>query len=124
MAPESADAEFPASAEVPDKERNLVVAVYVLQAVSFLVGVTLLIGVIVNYVKRADVAGTWLAAHHRWQIRTFWFFLLWGVIGAVASLIAVGYLILAVNAIWLIYRIIKGWLALSDGKSPYPDSSV
>lgn len=123
MVPESADAEFPASAEVPDKERNVVVAVYALQAAWFLVGMTLLIGVIVNYVKRADVAGTWLANHHRWQIRTFWFFLLWGAIGGLTSFTLIGPLILAANVIWLIYRIIRGWLALIDGKSPYPESA-
>jgi uncharacterized membrane protein len=77
--------------------------------------------VIINYVKRDDVKGTWLESHFRWQIRTFWFVLLWSVIGFVTTVILVGYVILFVNAIWLIYRIAKGWLNLRDEKKPYPE---
>jgi uncharacterized membrane protein len=121
---EPVDAEFSASAEVPERERNLVLLVYALQAASFLTGVTLLIGVIINYVKRGDVTGTWLAGHHRWQTRTFWYVLLWGAVGVVTSFILIGYLILLANAVWLIYRILKGWLALGDGRSPYPEEGA
>jgi uncharacterized membrane protein len=124
MTPEPVDAEFSASAEVPERERRLVLLVYILQALSFLIGVTLLIGVIVNYVKRGDVSGTWLAGHHRWQIRSFWYFLLWFAIGWLTSLILIGYVILPVAALWLIYRIIRGWLALGDGRAPYTDSAA
>ncbi|MEW8206622.1 MAG: hypothetical protein AB2746_10910, partial [Candidatus Thiodiazotropha taylori] len=59
-----------------EREVTLTVGVYALQAASFLFVITLLIGVIVNYVKRDDVRGTWLESHFRWQIRTFWFVLL------------------------------------------------
>ena len=79
-------------------------------------GVTLLAAVVVNYVKREDVAGTWLESHFRWQIRTFWFSLLWTVIGAITLLILVGFVILSVWLIWFIYRIAKGWIALAEGK--------
>ncbi len=98
---------------------NLTTVVYALQAVGFFVGITWLVAVIVNYVKRDDVAGTWLESHFRWQIRTFWFGLLWGFLGVLTFLIAVGWLILIANAVWLIYRIVKGWLNLNDRKPMY-----
>jgi uncharacterized membrane protein len=64
-------------------------------------------------------AGTWLESHFRWQIRTFWFGLLWGVIGAALLLVLVGYFVLLADAIWIIYRVVKGWLNLSDNR-PMP----
>ncbi|MEW8584603.1 MAG: hypothetical protein AB2531_02480, partial [Candidatus Thiodiazotropha sp.] len=102
-----------------DRDKNLTMAVYALQAISFLFVVTFLVAVIINYVKRDDVRGSWLESHFRWQIRTFWFSLLWMSIGFVTSFILVGYLLLFANAIWLIYRIIKGWLRLSEGREMY-----
>lgn len=92
---------------------------YALQAVSFVLGITFIVAVIVNYVKRSDVRGTWLESHFRWQIRTFWFALLWSIIGAITIYILVGYFILAANAVWIIYRIVRGWLRLSDRKEMY-----
>jgi uncharacterized membrane protein len=99
--------------------KQLTVIVYVLQALSFFVGLTLIAGVIVNYVKRDDVAGTLYESHFRWQIRTFWFSLLWGVIGLLLAIVVIGFAILAADAIWLIYRIVKGWIRLSEGKPMY-----
>jgi uncharacterized membrane protein len=91
--------------------------VYALQAAGFFVGITWLVAVIVDYVKKDDAAGTWLESHYRWQIRTFWWGLLWGVIGGVLSLIVIGFLVLAADAIWIIYRIVKGWLRLSERRA-------
>ncbi len=107
-----------------EREVTLTVGVYALQAVSFLFVITLLIGVIINYVKRDDVKGTWLESHFRWQIRTFWFALLWSIIGFITTIILIGYVILFVNAVWLIYRIAKGWLSLRDEKRLYPENSL
>jgi uncharacterized membrane protein len=98
---------------------NITTVVYALQALSFLLGITWIVGVIVNYVKREDVAGTFLASHFRWQIRTFWFGLLWCVLGVIMLLILVGYFVLVADAIWIIYRIVKGWLRLNDRKEMY-----
>lgn len=119
MEREDLDAEFSAGAAVPDRERRLVSLVYVLQAVGLFIGFTLVVGVIINYVKRGDVAGTWLAEHHRWQIRSFWYYLLWAILGWVATVVLVGYVILLAAGVWLIYRIVKGWLYLRDGRDPY-----
>ncbi|MFP3977702.1 MULTISPECIES: DUF4870 family protein [Marinobacter] len=102
-----------------DPARNLAVVVYILQGLSFFLGgITGLVGVIINYVKLDDVRNTWVEPHFRWQIRTFWLGLLWTVIGVVTSFIIVGWFILMGAAIWVIYRIVKGALALNDGKAP------
>jgi uncharacterized membrane protein len=93
--------------------------VYGLQAASFLIGVSFLVALIINYVKRPDAEGTFLASHFTWQIRTFWYGLLWGLIGMVTTYFQIGYLILVANTVWILYRIIKGWLRLNEGKALY-----
>jgi len=95
--------------------------VYALQAASFLLFFTFIAALIINYLKRDDVADTWLTSHFRWQIRTFWFALLWAGFGAITLLIGIGYFILVGVSIWIIYRIAKGWLALADNKPMYLD---
>lgn len=99
--------------------KNIATAVYALQAASFIFGITYFVAVVLNYVKKDDAQGTWLASHFRWQIRTFWFSLLWFVIGGLTFVIVIGWVILFANALWFIYRIAKGWLNLIDGK-PMP----
>lgn len=103
-----------------DAIKNLATVVYALQAVSFFVGITAIAAIVINYVKLDDARGTWLESHFRWQINTFWYGLLWGVIGAITLVILVGWLILMANAVWVIYRIVKGWLRLNDGKEVKP----
>ena len=96
--------------------KDITTAVYALQAVGFIIGITFIAGVILNYIKLPDVAGTLYESHFRWQIRTFWWGLLWSVVGGLTTWILIGFLILAATAIWVIYRIVKGWLNLSEGK--------
>ncbi len=105
----------------PDQAKTLTIIIYALQAASFVVGLTFLVAVIINYIKRDDVRGTWLESHFRWQIRTFWFCLLWGLVGALLSAIVIGVFILLANAIWIIYRIAKGWINVADNKPMYAD---
>ena len=87
---------------------------------AFLSGWPSIIAVILNYVKRAEVRGTWLDSHFSWQIRTFWFALLWLAVGAVAFITMIGIPVAIVlwfgTGIWVLYRIIRGWLALSSQK--------
>jgi uncharacterized membrane protein len=94
--------------------KHLTTAVYALQAASLIIGVTFLVALILNYVKRSDVQGTYLESHFTWQIRTFWYALLLGVLGLTTRFIVVGYLILLANTIWVVYRIVKGWLRLAE----------
>lgn len=102
-----------------DSARNLAIIVYILQGLAFFLGgITALAGVIINYVKMDEVRGTWIEPHFRWQIRTFWIGLLWLVIGTLTLMVIIGWFILLGMAIWVIYRIVKGALALNDGKAP------
>ncbi|MCC7243104.1 MAG: hypothetical protein IT180_14345 [Acidobacteria bacterium] len=92
---------------------------------SFVFGWPSIVAVIINYVKRGDARGTWLESHFTWQIRTFWFALLWAAIvlaiGAVLAIVLVGFAIwvvgLFVLGVWAIYRIARGWLRLVDRKA-------
>lgn len=90
---------------------------------AFLTGWPSIIAVIINYVKRSDVRGTYLDSHFSWQIRTFWYTLLWLVIAAMLFATVIGivfaYILVVGAGIWVAYRIIRGWLALDDGR-PMP----
>jgi uncharacterized membrane protein len=107
------------SAEAEGSLRRLAGLVYGLQAASMLVGVTLFAGVIVNYLRRGEVAGTWLESHFTWQIRTFWWSLAWCVLGIATAILIVGLLILAASAVWFVYRIVRGWTELNEGRPMY-----
>ena len=90
---------------------------------SFVGSLPSIVAVIINYVKRGDARGSWAASHYRWQIRTFWFALLWFLIGWALIFLIVGVLIgvpvLIGLTVWLIYRIARGWLRLVDRKPMY-----
>jgi uncharacterized membrane protein len=85
---------------------------------SFIGSLPSIVAVILNYVKRGDARGTWVASHYRWQIRTFWFAVLWALIGWALVLTIIGALVgvpvLIALTLWLIYRIGCGWLRLRD----------
>ncbi len=92
---------------------------------AFLFGWPSIIAVIINYVKRDEARGTWLESHFTWQIRTFWFALLWalgiGAVGALLAIVLVGFAIWIVGffvlGLWAIYRIARGWMALRDRRA-------
>ena len=92
---------------------------------AFLTGWPSIIAVILNYVKRSEARGTWLESHFRWQIRTFWFGVLWVALCGVfvVATLGIGLLLawipMAVVGFWFIYRIARGWLRLMDHRSPY-----
>ena len=102
-----------------EANKTLTTVIYALYASSILVGVTILVAIVMNYVKRDDVAGTWLESHFRWQIRTFWFGLLWSVLGVLSMMLVVGFFVLFANLVWFIYRIVKGWIRLNEGRPMY-----
>jgi uncharacterized membrane protein len=92
---------------------------------AFLTGWPSIVAVILNYVKRADARGTWLESHFRWQIRTFWFGLLWVSLCVFFVVITLGigmlvaWLPLLLVAVWFVYRIVRGWMALRDRRPMY-----
>lgn len=91
--------------------------------IASLITLSFVVGIVLAHVKRGEAAGTWLASHYRWQIRTFWFGLLWTLIAWILIATLVGALVggpmLLVLTVWLIYRIVRGWLLLNDGQ-PIP----
>jgi uncharacterized membrane protein len=89
---------------------------------SFVFGIPSIIAVIMNYSRRSETRGTYLESHFNWQIRTFWFAALWALIIWALSLplmlVFVGFITLWLGlgllGIWVIYRVVRGWLALGD----------
>ena len=85
---------------------------------AFLAGWPSIIGVIINYIKRSEAAGTYLESHFTWQIRTFWCALLWCVLGGLAFITFIGIpaaiAIWVGTGLWVVYRIIRGWIALAN----------
>lgn len=85
---------------------------------AFVFGIPSIIAVVMNYIYQSEVRGTFLESHFRWQIRTFWFAVLWGGVGMLLAATLVGIPIaMAVffgAGIWVVYRIGRGWLALQD----------
>jgi len=92
---------------------------------AFLIGWPSLIALILTYLKRSEVRGTWLESHFRWQLRTFWFGVLWVTLcGAFIVLtlgigLVVAWLPLGIVALWFIYRVLRGWRALRRGRPMY-----
>lgn len=87
---------------------------------AFLTGWPSIIAVIINYVQRGEVRHTFLDSHFGWQLRTFWFALLWAAVMVMlfASFFGIPLALFVGFAvgIWVLYRIIRGWIALADGK--------
>ena len=95
---------------------------------AFVFGFPSIIAVIMNYARRSEVHGTFLESHFSWQIRTFWFALFWALIILAISvplmLIIIGFATwwigFVILGIWVIYRIIRGWVALRDHRPVNP----
>ncbi len=92
---------------------------------QFVFGIPSIIAVIMNYLKRSEVRGTWLDSHFGWQLRTFWYALLWFVLIGLFSaplvlLLGLGIVTWIIGAfvvgIWIVYRVARGWLRLRDGQ--------
>jgi uncharacterized membrane protein len=94
--------------------------VYGLYLVSVLVGVTMLIGLVMAYINRGQVAGTWAESHYTYQIRTFWIGLLYSVISVVLMLVLIGFLLIFVVLIWVFARCIRGLQWAGNGQ-PVPN---
>ena len=95
-------------------------------ATAFVFSIPSIIAVIMNYVKRSEVRGTWLDSHFSWQLRTFWWAALWIVVVSVISfplilLLGLGLITMWIGislvGLWILYRVIRGWLALKDRRA-------
>jgi uncharacterized membrane protein len=119
---------------------NVTHLVYALHALSLLIGITTaatiigafvfgmpsIIAVVINYLKRGEARGTFLESHFRWQIRTFWFALLWCLIAAFLFATFIGIplamVVFIAAGMWVIYRIARGWLALRNRRPMYANT--
>ena len=135
----------PATSTPPGASRplpiNAALLVYALFAIAALIGVAShgfplfaplmgvvgIVAIVIAHVKRDEAAGSWLASHFRWQIRTFWWSLLWGVIGGLI-LVTLGLVLVGIpiaiaifflTSIWGIYRVVRGFLLFKDS-APVP----
>jgi uncharacterized membrane protein len=119
---------------VPNSSITITQVIYGLHALSIVIGITSavtivgafvfgvpsIVAVILNYMYRHSVRGTFLESHFRWQIRTFWFALMWVTIGVMLFVTLIGiplaWIVCIAAGIWVIYRIARGWLTLQDRK--------
>jgi uncharacterized membrane protein len=90
---------------------------------AFITGWPSLIAVVLSYVKRGEARGTFLESHFRWQIRTFWFALLWLLLSGILAITLIGIplalLLAGGSGLWVLYRVVRGWINLNDQK-PMP----
>ena len=97
------------------KQHNLIT--YILYILGFVLGgLTNIVAIIMNYLKREECRGTWLESHIDWQIKTFWVSLIGYIVGLTLMFVLIGIPILIIVAIWHIYRVVKGLMALNDNK--------
>jgi len=94
--------------------------VYILYLASALIGLTVLVGLVMAYMNRGAVAGTWAETHYTYQIRTFWIGLLYFAVSALLMMIGIGFLLAFAVVIWAIVRCVKGLQWASEGE-PVPD---
>ena len=81
-------------------------------------GMATIAAMVLMYVKRTDAAGTVYAIHFDWLAHTFWWGLLWFALSGLATYIYIGWIGVVATGIWVLYRLIKGWLNLLEGRSP------
>lgn len=106
---------LPFKLSAPENDRLAVHVIYALYAANLVFQIPIILAVVIAYLKRGDVEGTYLETHIRWQIRTFWLWLLMTVIGGLTWwVLGLGFLLLGFAYLWLIYRVVKGWLRLSN----------
>jgi uncharacterized membrane protein len=111
----------PKNAEQLQALKKLTATVYLCQALTFmLAGLPLLLGVTLNFFKRNDIQGTWLESHFDWQMKTAWITIAGFVVSGLTFEMGVGFFILLITVVWMVYRIVVGWNALNDDKPVKP----
>ncbi|TVP49065.1 MAG: hypothetical protein EA345_07850 [Halomonas sp.] len=98
-------------------DTTMAMVIYALYLASFLVGFTSLIGVVMAYVYKGN-GPVWLDEHYRYQIRTFWIGLLYGIVFSTLTLVLIGFPLLLALAVWFIIRCVKGFKGLQEKRAP------
>ncbi|MCT8990232.1 hypothetical protein NYR54_07975 [Chelativorans sp. SCAU2101] len=89
--------------------------IYILYLVSFVIGISALVGVVLAYINRGK-SEAWVETHYTWAIRTFWIGILYAVISALLTVVLIGFLLLLLTAIWVVVRMVIGLQAVSRGE--------
>ena len=122
-----------------NSNRTLTLILYILYIIAiFSGGLLAIIALIINYVKLNAVKGSIFESHFKWQIRSFWGYLIWNIVAFIpfiflfftgenpqlfagvafgASIFCVAVVILA--WVWIVYRAIKGIVRLNDNVAMY-----
>lgn len=93
--------------------------IYILFMANVIIPFLGLIGVVMAYVNKDD-APEWLQTHYQFQIRTFWIGLLYVFVGALLSVIIIGWFIILFSVVWIVVRSVKGMKSL-DAQQPHPN---
>ena len=101
-----------------DTERTVILACYILHLIGAITALPSVIGLVLNYVRRAE-AGDLLGSHHRWMIRSFWWAVLWLIIGYLTLILLIGWPIIGLAWLWYVYRHVRGLINLVNGQ-PMP----
>lgn len=122
-----------------DSNRTLTLILYVLYIIAiFSGGLLAIVALVINYIKCDDVRGSIVESHFTWQIRTFWWYLIWNIIAFVpflflfftgenvdvfagVALIATTFclLVVGISWLWIVYRAILGMIRLNDHQPMY-----
>jgi uncharacterized membrane protein len=98
-------------------DTTMAMVIYALYLASFIVGFTSIIGIVMAYVYKGK-GPTWLDEHYRYQIRTFWMGLVYGIVFSILTLILIGFPLLLALAVWFIIRCVKGFKGLQEQRAP------
>ena len=98
-------------------DTTMAMVIYALYLASFILGFTSLIGVVIAYVYKGK-GPAWLDEHYRYQIRTFWIGLVYGIVFSILTFILIGFPLLLALAVWLIIRCVKGFKGLQEKRAP------
>ena len=105
-----------------DGFKNYLMIVYALYALGLVSLITPLAGVVVAYVKRGDMRGTFYESHMTYLIKTFWMALGVGLVGLLTLWLVVGFGIWLLLLVWFVYRVVAGFVKLTDGKPVRTDT--
>lgn len=109
------------NSEPQEQLKKMALVGYILYALSIIIPFASIAAVILAYLKRSESRGTWVESHFNWLIKTFWVGLIGTIIGIILMFIVIGWFVLLAVTIWVIYRIIRGWLALSENRPVIAD---
>ena len=113
LTPVTAFADF----SVKENDYTFMLVAHILMAASIVTGVTGIIAVIMAYIKRDELRGTYLESHAKNIIETFWWSVGLTVIGVILTFAVIGIFVLIGAFIWFVYRCIIGIVRISERKA-------